>query len=86
MEDEYGKGKYKYKVLDKEKLDKDELENYQEIVEQMYELNDIDKEPKVNAGYKMEVKFIYDGKKDEYSDVDPVVILKVNGQWCMYNL
>ena len=52
FEDEYGKNiKITYKVLDKEKIDKEDLEDLQENLEDKYE--DSKKKCKVTAGYKL---------------------------------
>ncbi len=78
-EEKYG-DKIKYKVekyKDVEKLDKDELEELND------DLEDIGMERKVKKAYKVEVKVQVKGKDDKDSDSITFTIGKVGGKWYM---
>ncbi|MFA5658303.1 MAG: zinc ribbon domain-containing protein [Oscillospiraceae bacterium] len=80
LEDEYGKNiKISYKVTDKDKLDKGDLEDYEDEIDDNY-----DEKVKVTAGYELEVEMKIKGKDDEDEDENDFVILKIDGDWCVY--
>lgn len=80
FEEEYGsKIKISYKVLDKEKLDKDDLEDIQDELEDEYDEDDV----KVSTGYEVAVKITVKGSDDKESYYTSFYICKVNGKWCM---
>lgn len=80
FEKEYGdKIKISYKVLDKEKLDKDDLEDIQDELEDDYDEDDV----KVSTGYEVAVKITVKGSDDKESYYSSFYICKVNGKWCM---
>ena len=87
MEDEYGKGKFSYKILDKDKLDKDDLEDFEDRLEDRLQALDIDDDDvKVTAGYELTVKLTYKGKEDDESDKSSLYVYKVDGRWCLSQL
>lgn len=78
FEDEYGKNiKISYKVLDKEKIDKDDLEKVEDKLKDRYD----GKKIKVTAGYKLTVKMTIKGKTDKDSDTTKFYVYKINGKW-----
>ncbi len=78
--DDYGKNiKITYKVTDKEKLDKDDLEDYQDEIKSWYS-----KKVKITEGYELEVEMKIKGKDDSDENVDDIVVLKIDGEWCIY--
>jgi len=80
LEDECGKNiKISYKVTDKDKLDKGDLEDYEDEIDDNY-----DEKVKVTAGYELEVEMKIKGKDDEDEDENDFVILKIDGDWCVY--
>ncbi|MBP3502638.1 MAG: zinc ribbon domain-containing protein [Clostridia bacterium] len=82
FEDEYGKNiKITYKILDKEKIDKEDLEDLQENLEDKYE--DSKKKCKVSAGYKLSVKMTIKGKDDKETDTSTINVYKIGGKWCL---
>lgn len=83
LEDEYGKNiKITYKILDKEKIDKDDLKEVQEDLEDQYP--DAKKSKvKVTAGYKLSVKMTIKGKDDKESDTVTMKVYKIGGKWCI---
>lgn len=83
LEDEFGKNiKITYKVLDKEKIDKDDLKEVQEDLEDQYE--DAKKSKvKVTAGYKLSIKMSIKGKDDKDSQTITMKVYKIGGKWCM---
>lgn len=92
LKDRYGKNvKMSYKILDKEKIDKDDIEDYEDdyndAIEEYNEENDTKlKDVKISKGYKLEVKYIIKGKDDKDSNISSVTVLKINGKWCAYDL
>lgn len=73
--------KVKFKVTDKEKLDEDDLEDYQDKLERRADRNDIDYEPKVTDGYELDVDVTIKGKKDKDENSSTVNVYKVDGDW-----
>lgn len=77
MEDEYGKNiKISYKVTDKEKLDKDDIDDLEDNFKKRY-----DKKIKISKAYELEVKLTIKGKDDKDSDEVDFVVAKVDGKW-----
>lgn len=85
LEDEFGKNvKITYKILDKEKIDKDDLKELQDNLEEEYD--DAKKSKvKVSAGYKLTVKANIKGKDDSDSDSLTINVYKIGGKWCLAN-
>ena len=80
-----GKPRVSYKVEDKDKLDKDELEDIEEAIESQLEMMDADDDDvKVTKGYEYELEITtkYDGDKD--TEDETVTVVKVDGKWCMF--
>lgn len=87
MEEEYGKNfKVSCKVLDKIKIDKDDLEDIDEDLGEEFEeaeYVDDEKDVKVTKGYKVAVKYTYKGKEKKEVEYDTIRVYKVNGKWCI---
>lgn len=82
LEDEYGKNiKISYKIEEKEKIDKEDLEYVQEYIEEVYE-----EEVKVTKGYKLEVEATIKGKEDDDTDDQDMYIYKIDGDWCYFSV
>lgn len=83
LEDAYGKNvKISYKIIHKEKIDKDDLEDFQDKLRDAYD--DAKKsQTKVSSGYKLSVLVTIKGKDDSntYTD-DSVYVYKIGGTWC----
>ncbi len=83
LEDAYGKNvKISYKIIHKEKIDKDDLEDFQDKLRDAYD--DAKKsQTKVSSGYKLSVLVTIKGKDDSntYTD-ESVYVYKVGGTWC----
>ena len=79
-EDEYGTGEFKYEIIRKKKIEKDELEDVEENLEEIYEEEGL-KAPRVSAGYDMRVELIYEGSKETDSETDTMSVYKINGKW-----
>jgi hypothetical protein len=74
LEDEFGKGwKASYKILSKEKLDKEELEDLNDT----YSMLDI----KVKEAYVLEVELTVKGKNDKEVDTTELCVIKVGSKW-----
>ncbi len=78
--DDYGKNiKISYKVIDKKKINKDNLEYYEDDIMYMF-----DEKVDVSAGYEVEIETKIKGKDDEEEDDMDLTILKIDGDWCIY--
>ncbi len=77
-EDELGKNlKVSIKFEDNEKIDKDELEDVQDMLREAYDDEDI----KVTAGYIVEGEATIKGKNDKETDDFELEVYKINGKW-----
>lgn len=82
LEDRYGKNvKVSYKIINKEKLEKDELEDAQDQLDKNLDGIKIDYKPKVKEGYKVKVKISYKGDDNKATDTQSVCVFKVNNDW-----
>lgn len=85
-EKEFGDNvKYSVKILDKIKLEKEDLEEVEESLGEEFEeaeYVDDEKDVRVTKGYKVAVKQITKGKDKKEVDYDTVYVYKVNGKWC----
>lgn len=78
LEDDYGKNiKVKYKVLDKEELDEDDLDEIKDILKDSYGIA----KKSVKAGYEVEIEATIKGKDDEDTDEQDMTIIKIDGDW-----
>lgn len=80
FEEEYGdKIKISYKILDKEKINKEDLEDVKDDLEDEYDDEDI----KVTDGYTVAVKITVKGSDDKEASYSSFEVYKINGKWCM---
>lgn len=83
LEKAYGdKIKLSYKVVDKVKMTKDELDDEKESLEKKYD----DEKIKVTSGYKVCVKLTIKGSDEKETNFMTLNVLKVNGKWCVIDL
>lgn len=81
-EDIYGeKIKYSYKISDKDKVKKDDLEDVQEYIENKYK-----EEVKVSSGYKLKVKETTEGKKSDSTKTNTRYVYKIDGKWYLLDI
>lgn len=73
--------KISYKVLDKTKLDKDELKDVKEDLEDKYD----DEKIKVTDGYEVCIKATIKGSDEKDIDYTSMKVYKINGKWCIVN-
>lgn len=77
-EDILGKNpKIKYKITDKEKLDKDDLDEIKDQLEDEYDI----KPSKVKKAYKLEMDMTFKGKDEEIEQETEAIVVKIGNQW-----
>ncbi len=77
LDEEFDDDEYrnlKYTIGKATKLDKDDIEDYEEYFQETY-----DEDVKVTGGYSVEVTVKIDGEKD----TEEIEVYKVNGEWTM---
>ncbi len=81
LEDEYGKKlKMDIKVEDKKKLDKDDLEEYEDNYDDYFDAN-----VKISKGYELDCVLTIEGKDDDDEEEIELVVLKIKGEgWKIY--
>ena len=78
-EDEYGKNpKVSYEIEEAEKMDKDDVEDMAEALEEKYSFID-DKD--VKQAYEVEIELTIKGRKDDDSDDMDVLCVKIGSGW-----
>lgn len=78
LEKTYGDNvKLSYKVVDKIKMTKDELDEYKDDLKKDYD----DEKIKVSAGYKVCIKLTVKGSDEKETNFMTLEVLKVNGKW-----
>ena len=81
LKDEYGSNvKISYKVTDKEKIKKEDLQKVQKYIKKNY-----DADVKVTAGYKVKTEVTFKGKDDKDTNKDTVYVYKIDNKWSMFN-
>lgn len=77
LEAEYGDNiKISYEVSKEEEIDKDGLKAIQNYIKSYF-----DKETKVTAGYKLELKISIKGDDDKKSTTDTFYVYEIDGKW-----
>lgn len=71
-----GKIKYSYKVEDKDKIDKDDLEDYEDAFKDQF-----DRSVKITDGYELELEIIMKQGKETDSTSSDMIVLKIDGKW-----
>ena len=75
--DEYGDDfTIKYEIIDKEELDKKELEKVQEVIDDLY-----DEEVKVTNGYELEIKITVKGSEGKDKTNANFKVYEIDGSW-----
>ncbi len=79
LEGEYGDDiKISYKVKDKEKIDKDDLEDLEDSIKDKY-----DEKVKVSKGYELKIKLKIKGDDDKDENTTKIKVYKIDGDWCL---
>lgn len=79
LEDEYGDDiKVSYKIKDKEKIDKDDLEDLEDSIKDTY-----DEKVKVSKGYELKIEMKIKGDDDKEKDTTKIKVYKIDGNWCL---
>lgn len=82
LEDAVGKNpKIKVKYLDKEKIDKDDLEEMEDDYKES-----TDQKIKVSKGYEVEIEVTIKGKDEKESTEMTLEVYKVDGDWCVMDV
>lgn len=77
LEDEYGKRvKVSYKITDKDKLDKDDIEDLEDRIKYNY-----DEKVKIKEAYELEVSMKIKGSEDKDEDETDVTVIKIGSKW-----
>lgn len=77
FEDDYGKNiKISYKIKDKEKLDKDDIEDLEDEYDDTY-----GKKIDIEKAYTLEVEMTIKGKDDKDTDTDDMTVVEVDSDW-----
>ena len=81
-EDEYGKKfKLSYEITKKSKLDDDDLEDIEDVIDDYY-----DEDVKVSAGYELKVKLKISGGGDSDNEKIKLNVYKIDGKWCLMSM
>ncbi len=81
LKDQYGKRvKISYKVTDKDKMDKDDIETLEEDVEYNY-----DEKVNIKDAYEIEVEMKVKGSEGSDEDESTVTVIKVGSKWYLYD-
>ena len=79
-EEEYGKKlKISYKIVDEEKMDKDDLKDLEKTLEELWDEKSLD----VSKAYELDVEVKVKGKDDDDVLEGEFVVAKVEGDWCI---
>lgn len=80
LEDYFGKDlKISYKITDKEKYDKDDLEDIEDFMNSFY---DDEIKFKFSAAYDLELELTIKGKDDKEDEIEAeATVVKINGDW-----
>jgi len=77
MEDKYGKNiKISVDFKDKEKLDKDDIEDIENDFDDMY-----DEKISISKAYEVECEFTIKGKDDKDTDETSITVGKIGSRW-----
>lgn len=74
--------KIKYEIKDADKVDKDDLEDFEKELNEAIEEEDINMgKVSISQGYEVEVEGTIKGSEDEDEFEDTFYMLKINGKW-----
>ncbi len=81
LEDSFGKRiKISYKVTDKDKVDKDDIDDLEDEIESYY-----DEKVKIKAAYNLEVEMKIKGSEDDDKSKDELTVIKIGSKWYLYD-
>lgn len=87
IEDRYGEGyKYKFKDVKAKKLDKDDLEEYEEDYDEIKKYNKDLEVPEISAGYRIKCELVLKGDKRDKDGKCTVIMLKEDGKWVVWSV
>ena len=79
LEEEYGKNyKISYKVVEKDKIQKDDLKKLEKAINNS---DAVDKTVKISAGYRARIKTTVKGKGKSDSETGTWYLYKIDGKW-----
>lgn len=82
LEDGYGRDlKFSFKIIECEKVDEDDLEDYEEEMEELFGDSD-----KIEGAYEVEFEYTIEGDDDDDEDDGEMVIVKIDGEWYIHTL
>lgn len=80
LKEEYGRDfKIKVSVEDKEKIEKSDLKDIEEILQIKFDKKKLE----VSKGYILDCDFEIKGDDDEGTESDEILVLKIDGEWCI---
>lgn len=83
LEDEYGRNvKVTYKIVDKDEMDKDDLDDIRDSYKDTYDIAKRD----ITAGYELDVEVTIKGREDEDTEDATFYVFKLGGKWYVYNV
>lgn len=83
LEDEYGRNvKVTYKIVDKDKMDEDDLDDIRDNYKDRYDIAKRD----ITAGYELDVEVTIKGREDEDTEDATFNVYKLGGKWYVYNV
>ena len=86
VEKKFGEYKYKVKDVKVKKLDKDDLEDYEEEYDNIVDNYDDFESPKISAGYKIKCELVLKGEKKDKDAKCTVYMIKENGNWVVWSV
>lgn len=86
IEKKYGNYKYKIKDVNAKKLDKDDLEDYEEAYDEIVDEYEDFESPKITAGYKIKCELVLKGEKKDKDAKCTVYMLKEDGKWVVWSV
>lgn len=87
IEKKYGEGyKYKVKDVDAKKLDKDDLEDYEDIYDELVDEYEDFEAPEISAGYKIKCELVLKGDKKDRDGKCTVYMIKEDGKWVIWRI
>jgi hypothetical protein len=83
LQDEFGKNaKISYKITDKDKLDKDDLEDAAEYLSSAFK--SAGKKLKIKAGYEIDMDITIKGSKSKDTEDTNFTVIKIGGKWYIH--
>lgn len=87
IEKKYGEGyKYKIKDMNVKKLDKDDLEDYEDQYDKIVDANEDFEAPEISAGYKIKFELVLKGDKKDKDAKCTVYMIKEDGKWVVWSV